>query len=172
MKRFWLFLPSIMLLAISCVNPDSTGYPLIVIDTFHPGAGGYNDTLLALVDATGATLVTDDNGNPDQADNLGFSRITYTKGLASGDYYIKINNPEGLGDGYYVIRVLTTDPDSIFPTVAAVNELTDRDDEVGADGLPLRPVTIKLGELISRRLYPVATDVDWFVVNLPEVMVP
>jgi len=152
------------------VNPDSTdskNYQLIVIDTFHTGGGGYNDTFLTLVDALGTTLATDDNGNPDQADHLGFSRITYTGGLASGTYYIKLNNPTGNGDGYYVIRVLTTDPGSTFPTVAKVDETTDTDDAVDGNGIPLNPVSITLGQVISRRLDPVATDVDWFKLVLP-----
>ena len=171
MNRFCLFLPSIIFFATSCVNPDSTAnplaYPLVVIDTFHPGAGGWNDTFLTLVDASGTVLATDDNGNPVQANNLGFSRITYTDGLAAGDYYIQINNKSGLGDGYYVIRVLTTDPGATFPTVAAVDEQTDTDDQVDTSGIPTQPVVIVLDQVVSRRLFPVATDVDWFQLVLP-----
>jgi hypothetical protein len=135
---------------------------LIVIDTFHPGLGGYNDTFLTLVDATGTVLATDDNGNPLQGSHLGFSRITYTTGLGPGTYFIKLNNPNGVGDGYYVIRVLTADPGTSFPVVAAVDEQTDGDDAVDTNGIPQNPVVITLGQVISRRLYPVASDVDWF----------
>ncbi len=162
-----------MLLAFAnCQQSPPTG--LIVIDTFPATGSSQNDTYLTLIDASGAVLAQDDNGFPDQATYVGYSRIVVSGGLGSGTYYIKVHKPTALGNPNYGLRVLDYDPGSSFPAVAAANESESPayfDDAVNADGVPLAPRTISLGAVVSWSINPEPdappADVDWYKLVIP-----
>jgi hypothetical protein len=138
----------------------------LVIDTFYPDGGGLSDTYVRLLDGSGALLAEDDDGNPLQSTHDGYSRIEVPGGLPAGTYYVRITNDSGTGSPYYGIRILDyDDPEATFPTLATVNENDGgSDDAMDANGLPIAPVEILLGddEAQSRAVFPVVTDVDWF----------
>ena len=156
-------------------------YPRLVIDTFAPKGGGTSNTFLTLIDHAGNVLATDDDGNPDQVNHNGYSRIDYQEGLAAGTYYIEVkvvpwpagHPSEFTRDGsspFYGIRVVDHDPGEKFPELDEERENDGgSDDAVGPDGVPLNPVPIDLGEAgaRSRAISPIETDVDWFVLVLP-----
>ena len=153
------------LLLLGC-NQDP-GPSFIVIDTFTAPAFNASDTYLTLNDSSGNLIAEDDDGNPDQTNHQGCSRIVIVGGLASGIYYIKVHNPTGTGNPNYGIRVLDYDPGASFPSITAAN-----DDDLGVDdgdvgGVPSAPVPINLGQVLSSTIFPIATDVDWFELVLP-----
>jgi LruC domain-containing protein len=139
----------------------------VVIDTFMPTGFFQNDTFLTLVDAAGSVIAQDDNGNPDQKNHQYCSRIDRQSGLPTGTYYVKVHKPTDVGSQLYCIRVLDYNPGAVFPATAPVFEANDGDDAVGVDGLPLNPVAIALGQVISRMIEPELTDNDWFTFTLP-----
>ncbi len=137
----------------------------IVIDTFPATGSSQNDTYLTLYQAVNGqaqVLAQDDNGFPNQATFVGYSRIDVLQGLPVGTYYVKVHKPTELGNPNYGFRVLDNNPGSVFPVVPAANETSDNDDAVGANGLPLNPVAALLGQALSRSIFPELTDVDWF----------
>jgi hypothetical protein len=170
-RIFWVLFLFLPLLFPGCqLDPDDPNpdYPRIVIDTFTPPAFDENDTYLTLIDADGNVVAEDDNGNPDQTNHKGCSRIDYQGGLASGTYYIKVYNPTATGNPNYGIRVLDYDPGASFPDIAPANEDDGgSDDGVDGNGIPTSPVSIDLEEVLSRSIFPELTDVDWFELVLP-----
>ena len=168
------FLPRVLLMmplafALGCAPPPSSPpYERLVIDTFMPDNGiDQNDTFLTLIDAAGNIIAQDDNGNPDQSNHQLCSRIDHQAGLASGTYYIKVHRATDTGNPNYCIRLLDHNPGAVFPATPAANETSDTDDAVGANGLPLNPVAIALGQVISRSIFPELTDIDWYTFTLP-----
>ena len=149
---------------------------LIVIDTFP--APQLNDTYLTLYDVVGGkahVLAQDDNGFPNQAAATGSSRIAVNGGLSSGTYYIKVSQvsvpPVGSN---YGICVLDYDPGASYPVAGPANEDEYEpppsrwwvDDAVDSGGIPTKPWTISLGEVVARSIYPQGIDVDWFKLTL------
>ncbi len=139
----------------------------ILIDTFPATGSSQNDTYLALYDAVGGQarlLAQDDNGFPNQATYVGYSRIDVTQGLPAGTYYVKVRKPTELGNPNYGFRILSTDPGSIFPVVAGANEITEStpDDAVDAGGVPTAAWANPIGQVSSRSIFPELSDVDWF----------
>ena len=167
----FLLLSAVLLFTGCPREPAAEGfYDHLVIDTFAPGGGGSSDTFLILIDHTGNELATDSNGNPDQVNHLGYSRIDYLAGLSAGTYYIRVNNPTDTDQIYYGIRVVDYDPGASFPVLGDVPEDDGgSDDPVDGNGVPLNPVLITLGEAgaQSRAIFPRATDIDWFKLVLP-----
>jgi len=150
---------------------DKTAEPVWIIETFvNPFLE--SDTYLSLFDASGNRIAEDDNGNPDQANHKGCSRISIVGGLAAGTYYIKVENRTGDGNPNYGIRVLDYDPGAVIPTTpTTTNEndggIDDAIDGTGVDdGIPTNPVPINIGDEISRAIAP-AGDVDWFELTVP-----
>ncbi len=155
-----------------CQQSPPTG--LIVIDTFPATGSTQNDTYLTLIDAGGTILAEDDNGFPDQASYVGYSRIVVSSGLAGGTYYIKVTKLTELGSPNYGFRVLDYDPGSTFPVVLAANEVESPayfDDAVDAFGVPTAPRSINLGEVVSWSIFPEPNappaDVDWYKLVIP-----
>jgi len=144
-------------------------YDRLVIDTFMPTGFFQNDTFLTLIDSAGNLIAQDDNSNPDQVNHQFCSRIDYQNGLLSGTYYIKVHKPTDVGSLQYCIRVLESIES--FPATAPVNEAPDTDGVVDGNGVPIAPVAITLGQVISRAINPEppdpAADVDWFKLVLP-----
>lgn len=136
----------------------------IVIDTWSDPFGA-NDTYLTLIDAAGAVLGQDDDGNPAQGTyNVGCSRIDVATGLPVGTYYVRVHKPTDTGNPNYGFRVADYDPGTDFPTIDPVDEdeTIPMDDEVDAAGVPTLPQSIALGGDASRSIFPVESDVDWF----------
>ena len=162
-------------LKLSFVEGKKTSF--LVIETFNPNPTIYalNDTYLTLFtvqrdannNVVGSTVIAeDDNGNPDQVNHTGCSRIILTEELAPGSYYIKVHNPTGLGNPYYVIRVYEGNPVNTFPIVDP-NKDEDDNDTVTYDAaenllIPVNPQLIAFDELVPRSIYPTATDIDCF----------
>jgi hypothetical protein len=145
-------------------------YTRIVIDTFYPAGGGLSDTYLVLIDAAGTVLAQNDNGNPLQSVHDGYSRIDMAAGLPAGTYYVRITNDTGTGSPYYGIRVANYDPDSSFPILPLVSENDGgADDVVNAAGVPTNAMAIAFGDAgaRSRAIFPIVTDVDWMVFQVP-----
>jgi hypothetical protein len=145
-------------------------YTRIVIDTFYPAGGGLSDTYLVLIDAAGTVLAQNDNGNLLQSIHDGYSRIDMAAGLPAATYYVRITNDTGTGSPYYGIRVANYDPDSSFPILPLVSENDGgADDVVNAAGVPTNAMAIAFGDAgaRSRAIFPIVTDVDWMVFQVP-----
>ena len=171
-RVLWVLFLVLTLLLLGCKqDPLLPDYPRIVIDTFVPSAFNENNTYLTLIDAGGNMIAEDDDGNPDQTNHKSCSRIDYQGGLSSGTYYIKVHKPTAAGNPNYGIQVHTNDPGASFPAITPANEdeTVPVDDAVDGNGVPTAPVTILLGpgQEVSRSIFPVATDVDWFELVLP-----
>jgi hypothetical protein len=153
----------------------------IVIDTF-PAGYNQNDTYLTLIDAGGTVLAEDDNGFPNQATYVGYSRIDVTQGLPVGIYYVMVSKPTEDGNPNYGFRVLDYDPGASFPIVASADEderiaplgLDHFDDAVDGNGVPTNPQSIAIGGVVSRSIFPEpgdpddpTPDVDWFELVIP-----
>ena len=162
----WVLGLFILLLAFGCRQDGPVVYDRLVIDTFAPPGGLVSDTYLMLYDGSGSLLAENDNGNPDQTTHDGYSRIDYSAGLPAGTYFVRVNNDSGTGSPYYAIRALDYYPGSTFPKVATDNDTGDSDGVV-VGGIPTDPVPLSLGEIKSRAIDPVGTDVDWFELILP-----
>jgi hypothetical protein len=177
-RVFWiLFLLFLPLLVLGCkMDSEPVSEPVTVVDTFDPQTFDVNDTYLTLYDSGDNVLAEDDNGNPDQSTpygNKGCSRIIIVGGLQSGTYYIKVHNPDpgGMANPNYAIRVLEYQNDN-FPTVALpvpLEDETETSDYIDNDAAGNRttPVSIGLGDVVVRTVYPRDTDVDWFVLVIP-----
>jgi hypothetical protein len=167
-KVFWIFI-LILPVAFSACKSDP-GPDLVVIDTFTAPAYNASDTYLLLNDSGGSLIDEDDNGNPDQTNHQGCSRIVITGGLPSGTYYIRVNNPTGTGNANYGIRVLDYDPGVSFPVITPANDNDGGVDDNDVGGVPTAPVSINLGQVISSSIYPLTPlpgDVDWYKLVLP-----
>jgi hypothetical protein len=173
----WFLFVLFPLLLLSC-ETSTDPEPPIVIETFvNPYS--WNDTYLRLFDFAGNLIAEDDNGNPDQANHKGCSRINIAGGLESGTYYIRVHkvyNPiDGDGNPNYGIRVVDYDPGDSIPTTSTTTDETEppgpEDDAIDGtgvdDGLPTNPVSISIGDELSRAISPEDTDVDWFVLVIP-----
>ena len=162
----WLLLAPLALV-LGCSMGSQ--YDRLVIDTFMPDSGIFqNDTYLTLIDSAGNLVAQDDNGNPDQVNHNLCSRIDLPTGLSSGTYYIKVHRATATGNPNYCIRVLDYDPGASFPTESRANEdeTIPVDDAVNGSGVPIDPVSISLGGVISRSIFP-ESDVDWYELVLP-----
>ena len=158
----------LVLLSQGCkIDPIPADPSVLVIETFDPASFSENDTYLTLTDASGNVIAEDDNGNPDQINHKGCSRITIQGGLPSGTYYISVRNPSGRPNPNYGIRVLDFDPGVDYPTLAPANEdesLVFLDNDVS--GNKTTPVRIETGQILNRSTFP-NSDVDWFELVIP-----
>jgi hypothetical protein len=180
MKRVVLIVFSALaigLVFIGCPEPGPHTYERIVIDTYSP-----NDSLTADPDDTVDPWTDDDttdaiawadDGNPDFAS---MARIDYTGGLTSGTYYIRVRGKTSSESSYYAIRVLSLNigdspPGYIFPGFDAMPDSYEDDDDPGSNWIPLKYITIQLGNAnnLSRSIdYDSSVpDVDWFQLDLP-----
>jgi hypothetical protein len=173
-RVFWiLFFLFLLLLYLGCTMDSE---PVIVIDTFvNPYSAC--DTYLYLFDAAGNLIAEDDDGNPDQVNHEGCSRIKIIGGLSSGIYYIKLvkvnKEPSvAFGNANYGIRIVDYDPGASMP---ATNTTTNEDDGgtddaidgTGVDdGIPTNPVPINVGDVLARAISPLG-DIDWFKLIIP-----
>ncbi len=154
---------------------------VLVIETFVP-AFNENDTYLTLFsverDTSGnvissSIIADDDNGNPDQTNNKGCSRIEIAGGLPSGTYYIKVHKPTAAGNPNYGIRVVDYDPGTTFPSIVPADEdetsvsIDSVDESVSTRWIPINPQPIVLDQEISRSIFPWDTDKDCFVFTIP-----
>lgn len=176
-RLYLVFLLLLLLSLVGCnLNQDSEA--VIVIETFDPQTYSENDTYLTLYDSGDNLINEDDDGNPDQANHKGCSRIIVTGGLANGTYYIKVHNPNPTGSSnpFYAIRVLDSINDS-YPTVTLPTPPYEDETSVYIDHDAAQnrttPVSIDLGDILIRTIYPVDTtppdvdDVDWFELLIP-----
>ena len=114
-RASWIVVLLSAVLFTACkMSPD---YPQIVVDTFTANNTNESNTYLTLIDSEGNVIAEDDDGNPDQVNHNGCSRINYQGGLPAGIYYIKVQHPSEatVTSPYYGIRVLDYDPGSSFP---------------------------------------------------------
>ena len=165
-RVLWILFLLLPLLFFGCKTESF--YPQIVIDTVTDfPAHNENDTYIILYDASGNLIAEDDDSNPDQTNHKGCSRINYTGGLSSGTYYIKVNNPTATGNPNYGIRVLDYDPGASLPSITGANENDGYSDDNAVGNVPTNPVPIYLDDVLSRSIFPLIDDVDWFVLVLP-----
>ena len=180
-------------LSLSFVEASTS---ILVIETFVPWFTE-NDTYLTLFTVERDTdgnvigskiLAEDDNGNPDQENHKGCSRIAIAGGLSTGTYYVKVHKPTSLGNPNYGIRILDYDPGTSFPSGTVgdpdykdpANEIEDLatadtvDQSVSSAWVPVNPRTIALStasdDWISRSIYLVGDptgDVDCFEFTVP-----
>jgi hypothetical protein len=168
---------------ISIVLDTSTGdgtYNRLVIETYNPLDpiyGAATDTRISLY-----SDATFDKDNPmAQADASGSYDIIDVgndQGFAPGTYYIKVvPSPNAIGNtGPYAIRALVNpgDPLPAYVTFLSTNDSDspyEPDGAVDTIGKPTNPVVIKINQSLNRYLSS-ATDADWFVLDLQEVVVP
>jgi len=164
-RVLWILFLLLPLLFFGCKTESF--YPQIVIDTFTSENYSESDTYLTLYDSVGSMIDEDDNGNPDQVNHKNCSRIDYQGGLYGGTYYIKVENRTSTGNPNYNLRILDYDPGISFPTLPEANENDGNSDDGDVGNVPTNPVSIELGEVLSRTTFPFGGDVDWFVLVLP-----
>ncbi len=161
--------------------PNGGGkYARIVIDTYEPHGGLPlyipADTYLALYDASGKLLATNDDGNTDPGQN-GSSRIDIAD-LGSGQYYLRVTKgPTSSNIGAYAVRALSVNVGAALPGYPAAFDVTsdpyeNQDAPEAAPPLSITPVSIPLGTDNLGRILGTASDVDWFQVVLPAQSTP
>ena len=144
MRSWGRYYALLTLLAIAGCQQDPGPPPeLTVIDTFPATGSSQNDTFLTLIDTAGTILAQDDNGFPNQATYVGYSRIEVIGGLAAGTYYIKVHKPTEVGNPNYGIRVHAYDPGETFPVVAGANEDETVPVDDAVDGMACPPLRIR-----------------------------
>jgi hypothetical protein len=179
--------------------PPSNGsaYPRIVIDTYEPHGGTPNDyfpadTYLDLYDASGNLLTGDNDGNKDGGQG-GSSRIEIFD-MAPGQYFLKVTwyQSEYINLGPYAVRVLSVDvnattlpdypafPDDFYDGLPEDFDFlsdpyeepfnTDPDKTPPLSFTPAASVKVGVDNLF--RILDSETDVDWILVDLPEVVNP
>ncbi len=117
MRSWGRYYALLTLLAIAGCQQDPGPPPeLIVIDTFPATGSSQNDTFLTLIDTAGTILAQDDNGFPNQATYVGFSRIEVSGGLASRN--LLHQSPQAHGS-----QAIPTTGSACMPTILGILSL-------------------------------------------------
>jgi hypothetical protein len=172
---------------VADVPPDGGETPAqIVIDTYEPRGGLVMyvpaDTYLTLYlgqDQDGNWLTAEDNnGNIDSGQN-GSSRL-YLDGLQPGQYFLKVTKGSTKAIGPYAVRVLSVADGAglpaypTFPTDFdfSIDPYENMDAPEEIPPLSKTPVSVKVGVNNLFRILDSVDDVDWILVEIPNVVIP